>query len=487
VEIDPTFAAAYQYLSWAYDLMFEEKALREAIEKAVLYARKATEKERLYIEADYAAYIERDQQKSIRLLRQLINKYPKEKRAYLTLANTYGYDEPDKAIEELNRALEIDPNYADAFQSLMLYYRYRGDYQKALELNKKYASVSPNQANPIDNLANLYFREGRVDEAVAKFNEALSIRPDFAWSTMALHYISALRQDYSEADRLLDQLIAGMQEGGPGGAFFGRLPKEFLWAWRGNMEKASAEFEIITAIADRLGNEEMKSLANEIKAWAYYDRGELELSRNAFKNTEAFYAQYYSEGVKTGPIGKPYRAAVSFYHGLLDLKLGRIDSAKSKLAEIKPDLPKPKIDEDYYCNYLSGEILIAEGKPQEAISVLKKAPPKILISLSWGPYMIFYNLPFLKDTLARAYEQSGNIDKAVAEYERLTSFYPKSGAPFLIHPKYYYRLAKLYEKKGMKEKTRENFERFLDLWKDADAGSPEVEDARTRLAGLKGS
>jgi tetratricopeptide (TPR) repeat protein len=101
--------------------------------------------------------------------------------------------------------------------------------------------------------------------------------------------------------------------------------------------------------------------------------------------------------------------------------------------------------------------------------------------------LVAYNFPFLKDTLARAYEQSGETDKAISEYEGLTTFSPISKEPFLVHPKYYYRLAKLYEKKGMKTKARENFERFLDLWKDADPGLPEVEDAAKRLAALKGT
>lgn len=38
---------------------------------------------------------------------------------------------------------------------------------------------------------------------------------------------------------------------------------------------------------------------------------------------------------------------------------------------------------------------------------------------------------------------------------------------------------------GWKGKALEHYEKFLDLWKDADAGIAEVEDAMQRLAGLR--
>ena len=39
--------------------------------------------------------------------------------------------------------------------------------------------------------------------------------------------------------------------------------------------------------------------------------------------------------------------------------------------------------------------------------------------------------------------------------------------------------------KSVRAKAIEHYEKFLSLWKDADPGIAEVEDARERVAGLK--
>ena len=46
-------------------------------------------------------------------------------------------------------------------------------------------------------------------------------------------------------------------------------------------------------------------------------------------------------------------------------------------------------------------------------------------------------------------------------------------------------LGKIHEQQGNEAKAIESYEKFLELWKDADPGLSEAEDARTRLAALK--
>ncbi|HDZ26459.1 MAG TPA: serine/threonine protein kinase, partial [Candidatus Aminicenantes bacterium] len=70
VELDPDFATAYGYLAGSYSWIGNIGARDEAIKKAKALSQKTTDKERLFIEARYAGFIERDREKRIGIIQQ---------------------------------------------------------------------------------------------------------------------------------------------------------------------------------------------------------------------------------------------------------------------------------------------------------------------------------------------------------------------------------------------------------------------------------
>ncbi|MEE9168788.1 MAG: tetratricopeptide repeat protein, partial [bacterium] len=55
----------------------------------------------------------------------------------------------------------------------------------------------------------------------------------------------------------------------------------------------------------------------------------------------------------------------------------------------------------------------------------------------------------------------------------------------IYYPRSFNLLGKIYEKKGDTQLAIQNYEKFLDLWKDADKDLPDLIDAKKRLAKLK--
>ena len=137
-----------------------------------------------------------------------------------------------------------------------------GEFEKAFEYFRKYASLSPGDANPLDSMAEIYLKMGRLEEAIANYKEALEIKPDFG-SDWTIAYIYALKEDYSEAMEWIDLHIARAPSAGvrANGFFW----KGFYHYWLGNLGRSLSDLHKAANLAEEVGNDLLKALTDWMK------------------------------------------------------------------------------------------------------------------------------------------------------------------------------------------------------------------------------
>ncbi len=486
VELDPQFASAYLYLFRTYRYLSNSDLAAVTLKKAKAYSGKATEKERLYIEAAYARRIEQDPDKQLNIFREIAAKYPKEKEAYSSLVTIYLQKKMyPEAIAEAGKALDLDPEWVVILNSLGYLYSATGDLVKAEEYLKKAVSVAPGDANPLDSLAEFYFRAGRLDEAVALYREAVRIKPDFG-SEDIIAYICAVKGDYTEAMSWLDQFVLATPSK--------RWQSLGYW-WKavfnyilGKREQSRVEMERVRAACQSIGDITGTAVAKLVQAFFYYDRGEFDAALRLF-------SEYQKDAREAMPLPDRTNSIENeLWLGLLEWKQGRIEAAKQRLDHIRrlfSELPKDtgevaaQLEKNY--KILQAEVWLSEGRAAEAVSNIEKEfrlHIPVHYAGSYARAYALYNFPLDQDVLARAFQKLGNLDKAIEEYKKLLTFDPASQDRRMHNPVYHYRLAKLYEQKGLRPEAKKEYAKFLGYWKDADAGIPELEDAAKRLARL---
>lgn len=479
LKLDSTFAVAWLYLSNAYGSLENIQMRNQAIKKAFTYSARATEKEQLTIKSVYARIIENKPYEELRLLKELAVKTPKDKRVFYTLGIWYCHNgNPDEAITELNKAIDLDPKYSEPLNQVAYQYMKKGMYSEALSYFRRYAALNPKDANPHDSMGDLLWQMGKLDEAISEYSQALAIKPDFHVSAGKIAYIYGMKEDYAQAENWINKAISIAPSPGTKAAW--HWVNAWMYNWCGNLEQANASLEKSYQLAVTQDNHYYIAGINWMKAFIYRDLGRYDSAEARYYKAFRIFVQNTSEPVNDS-------AAYFLFIATVRLAEGRIDNAQWYLDNVKRVMPQ--IDPTdielirYWYDCIIEDILLVQNDYIAAAEQGKKITPPEISEFVY-PQVLIYNIPFNRDFLAQAYDRLGSSDEAIRQYEQLITFDPNGADRRLVNPKYHYRLAKLYEKAGQVDKAIIEYRRFLELWRNADALYPEPSDARKRLESL---
>jgi tetratricopeptide (TPR) repeat protein len=176
-----------------------------------------------------------------------------------------------------------------------------------------------------------------------------------------------------------------------------------------------------------------------------------------------------------------YKRDALLYKGFAYIEMNSLEDALKVAKELKALIERglnKKLLRYYY--YLLGRIEFKKEDYKRSIEFFKQA-------LSLIPFKdVAVRTPaYLIEPLARAYYKSGDLKKALEEYEKITAL--TNGRMWWgdLYVKSFYMRGKIYEQQIQKTKAIEHYEKFLELWQNADPGFAEVEDAKKSLNALK--
>jgi serine/threonine protein kinase/tetratricopeptide (TPR) repeat protein len=484
VEMDSTFSAAYMDLWEAYFINGKKEKAKNAIIKAYRHIDRAPQdgtRERIY--ATYAFDIEKDFEKFARFVDAGLKKNPYNKQLWLDYE--YYYTIKNNPYERLNcikKALEIDPEYKDALIEACYAYAWMGDKNNAIEFIEKYMKVDPGSPNTMDTAGEVYYILGMFKESLEQFRELTQMYPNWS-SSFRFIYIHILQQNYDQARQELDKYLEEATPE-PNWKASVRLYRALFFYYMGEISQAFAEIDSILSRNDLRPSR--ISQANELKGYLLLDQHNITAARQAFLLFRADKDQPDKYDV--------HRAMICLVQGNHDSCRYYTEQALLKIVEFRGsdkfrDIYLELMDVQMYCDLLQAEILLASDSIDQAIDYYNQIRfPRTYIAYLYTGILsknVLYNIPIQKDIVPRALVKKGDIDGAIEAYEKWVEFLPGQKEHFFINPVYHYRLAKLYQQDGQRQKAIDRYRIFLDIWKNADTDQPELIDAKKQLARLE--
>jgi tetratricopeptide (TPR) repeat protein len=113
-------------------------------------------------------------------LEELVSRYPAEPNVHYALGTYLAPDDPDAAIEELQRELRVSPDHAEALIQIAHLETRRGNGSAALPLAEKAVSLAPDMPAGRLVLGRALLELERTEEAITQLERAAAVAPGSA-------------------------------------------------------------------------------------------------------------------------------------------------------------------------------------------------------------------------------------------------------------------------------------------------------------------
>jgi tetratricopeptide (TPR) repeat protein len=353
----------------------------------------------------------------------------------------------DLAISFFKELTNKNPENMRAHIDLgMVYYQRKGMYDEGIsEFNKALAldpkGITEHSSFALNVLGWAYLRKGELEKAREAFEKYVAQLPNQAAPLISLGDFHLIVGNYGQAATNLKRAF----DIEPGIVLTSVLLGE-TYLETGRYGQALLSFERCILLAP---NETERSEAHFRIARLHYFKGE--------------YAQALHECQQALELN-PKMTEAHWIKGLACIKQGKLSLAEPEVLIVGELIEKAKSqDSEPYYYHLLGEVSLAKDLTQQAVDNFKKAADASSLDRA-----------FFASALGEACLKTGQLDKALKELK----------AVFEINPNYaqaHYLLGLVYEKQGKKERARQNFQKFAEIWKEADEDLAQLTDARKRL------
>jgi eukaryotic-like serine/threonine-protein kinase len=448
--------------------------------------------------AAWKIHTSQDQAAAIPLLQRAIQLDPNFAMAYALLGTVYGSSlQRELASQNLTRAFELRDRASDQerfFITLNYYFNVTGDLELAQRIGEAWAQTYPRDYRPAGLVSSLTAWLGRYELSAEQGRRAIAIDPNFIFGYINLAWAYVFLNRLPEAEQVVREAARRKFE----------YPDLILLPYYIAFLKGDAaamERQLALARGKPGAEDWMTNAAAFVAAYSGHLRDARKLSATAAgmarQTMQNETAAMYEAGaaVREALFGYPaearQRAADAFQlskardvlYGAAVARALTGDLARSNAIarDLEKRFPQDTLVKFNYLPILGALDALNQGRANQAIEELEPAERFDLgIPGSW--FGFFGNLysPYVRGL---AYLTAHNGPEAAAQFQTIVDHRSIVWSdPVGVMAQL--QLARAWAIAGNKIKAQEAYQHFLGLWRDADADIPVLKQARAELKGV---